>query len=119
MTRQVAEATDRQEALRQANQEAAACKHHLQALEQAHAAQLHIVDEQRNECLRVSFKASGLLTLQSVTDSKLQKACCEGNAGLFIVITLAVTAFHIRLTACHNEHSILGKQAAAGLPDHS
>ncbi len=56
MTRQVAEATDRQEALRQANQEAAACKHHLQALEQAHAAQLHIIDEQRNECLRVSFQ---------------------------------------------------------------
>ncbi len=54
MTHQVAEASDRQEALRQAHQEAAACKHHLQALEQAHAAQLHTVDEQRSECLRVS-----------------------------------------------------------------
>ncbi len=56
MTRQVAEATDRQEALRQAHQEAAACKHHLHALEQAHAAQLHTVDEQRRECLRVSLQ---------------------------------------------------------------
>ena len=56
MTRQVAEATDRQEALRQAHQEAAACNHHLHALEQAHAAQLHTVDEQRSECLRVSLQ---------------------------------------------------------------
>ena len=57
MTRQVAEATDRQEALRQAHQEAAACKHHLHTLEQAHAAQLHTVDEQRSECLRVSLQS--------------------------------------------------------------
>ena len=56
MTRQVAEAAERQEALRQAHQEAAACKHHLQPLEQAHAAQLHTVDEQRSECLRVSLQ---------------------------------------------------------------
>lgn len=56
MTRQVAEATDRREALRHAHQEAAACKHHLQALEQAHAAQLHNGDEQRTECLRVSLQ---------------------------------------------------------------
>ena len=57
MTRQVAEASDRHEALRQVHQEAAACKHHLHALEQAHAAQLHTVDEQRSECLRVSLQS--------------------------------------------------------------
>ncbi|DBA65966.1 TPA: hypothetical protein ACH3X2_002987 [Trebouxia sp. C0005] len=60
MTRQVAEATDRREALRHAHQEAAACKHHLQALEQAHAAQLHNGDEQRTECLRLGQQVQGL-----------------------------------------------------------
>ncbi len=53
MTRQVAEAADKQEALRQAQQEAIACKQRLFALEHSHAAQLHAADDQRQEYLRV------------------------------------------------------------------
>lgn len=67
MTRQVAEAAHQQEALRQAQQEAAACKQHLHALEQAHAAQQHTVDEHRSECFRVSSPAHLGALLTTVT----------------------------------------------------
>ena len=54
MARQVADAGDRQQAVQAAQQEAAACREHLHALQQRHASSLDHTEAQRQECTRVS-----------------------------------------------------------------
>ena len=66
MTRPVAEAEDRQQALYQAQHEVAACKGRLQELEQAHAAHLFRADDQRQECFTVRLSTVTMFVAQQL-----------------------------------------------------
>ena len=74
MARQVADVGVRQQAVQEAQQEAAACREHLHSLHQQHASSLNCTDAQRQECTRVSFPES-MQTLRVVHDSQWQ--CVE------------------------------------------
>lgn len=61
MARQVADVGDRQQAVQEAQQEAAACRDRLHALQHQHASSLDHTEAQRQQCTRVSA-ASGKST---------------------------------------------------------
>lgn len=60
MARQLTHAGARQEAVQEAQQEAAVCKERLHSLQQQHASSLNHTEAQRQECTRVSTAYSTL-----------------------------------------------------------